>query len=201
MRSRNKGGKSLSPPLPLPACPAGPGRPLACAQRSAPVPVVIRVERNACRRTARYTPTSFKPLLGRVMAELAQRLPVALIPEQLPRSLDPLRVARFLGVFQTGRDLVVNNRCRNRAVAGRAHRAERVQCQERIPRLPPAVAITTGCAAAATIIELTHCWSGTSQTPRRFAAQRSYKPIATSAPAIAVRQPNAADAQTETPME
>src|SRR5450830_1103213 len=33
----------------------------------------------------------------------------------------------------------------------------------------------------------------------RFAAQRSYKPIATSAPAIAVRQPNAHAVHIETP--
>lgn len=40
-----------------------------------------------------------------------------------------------------------------------------------------------------------------SQTPSRLAAQRSYNPMATSAPAIAVKQPNAPAAQIDTPIE
>ena len=42
---------------------------------------------------------------------------------------------------------------------------------------------------------------GAASTPSRFAAQRSYRPMATSAPAVAVRQPNAAAAQIEAPIE
>ena len=49
------------------------------------------------------------PLLGRVMTELAEARPVRWVPEQPPCRLEPHRVAAVLGLFQLGRNLVVDD--------------------------------------------------------------------------------------------
>ena len=111
--------------------------------QSAPIPMVIGVEGHSVSRATNHSASLFKALLGRVVTELTQWLPVVLTPEQLPRSLNAKRITAVLRILQSRRDLVVDNDRGNRPHVGRAHTAEWVLTKEYIPRLLPAKSVTT----------------------------------------------------------
>jgi hypothetical protein len=109
--------------------------------------MMIGVKRSSRLSAPHHSPRFLKPLLGRVVAQLAERLPVALTPKQFPRSFDPLRIAAGLCIFQPGRNNVVNDGRGNRAQISRAHAAQRMLAKERIAGLLPPIAIPSGGAA------------------------------------------------------
>lgn len=111
--------------------------------RSAPMPVMVGVERHAIGRAPDHAARLFESLLGRVVAELAQGLPVLLTPEQLPCSLDAQRITAGFRILQPGRNLVVDNDRGNGPQVGRAHAAERMLTKKRIAGLLPAIAVAT----------------------------------------------------------
>ncbi len=94
------------------------------------------------------------PLLGRVVTELAEALPVGGIPKKLPCALELSGVAAALRFLQPWGDLVVNNRSGNRTQCGRTHRAVREQTQVPFAGLLPLVPVPAFRATAATFIAL-----------------------------------------------
>lgn len=125
--------------------------------------MVIGVERLAVRRAPDNAARLFEPLLGRVVAELTQWLPVVLAPEQFPGSLDPLGITAGLGILQSGRHFVIDDDRSNGPEVCRTHTAERMIAKECIARLLPAVSITTLGTAAPLIT----CHAGRPAEPRR----------------------------------
>lgn len=95
------------------------------------------------------------PLLGRVVTELAEARPVRRVPEQLPCRLEPHRITTVLGVLEPGRNLVVDDCCRDGPLISRTHRAVGVLPQMSIAGLLPLVPVTALRATAATFIALT----------------------------------------------
>lgn len=94
--------------------------------QSAPIPVMVGVERHAIGRATDHAARLFEPLFGRVVAELTQWLPVVLTPEQLPCSLDAQRITAGFRILQPGWNLVVDNDRGNGPQVGRAHAAQRM---------------------------------------------------------------------------
>ena len=97
------------------------------------VPVMVGVERLAIRRAPDHAPRLFETLLGRVVAKLAERLPVVLAPEQFPGCLDSYGITAGFGILQSGRHDVVDDDRSNRTQVSRAHAAERMITKECIP--------------------------------------------------------------------
>lgn len=95
--------------------------------------MVIRVERLAIRRAPNHATRLFESLLGRVVAELAERLPVVLAPEQFPGGLDPLGITAGFSILQPGRLFVVDDGRSNGPQVSRAHAAERMISEKLIP--------------------------------------------------------------------
>lgn len=124
---------------------------------------MIRVERLAIRRAPDHASRLFEALLGRVVAELAERLPVVLAPEQFPGGLDPLGITAGFGILQPGRIFVVDDGRSNGPQVSRAHAAKRMITKECIPRLLPAVSISPP-SATATLIT---CHADRPAEPRR----------------------------------
>lgn len=132
--------------------------------RSRPVPVVVGIEWLAVAAAAHHPARLLESLLGRVMAKLAERLPVFRVPEQLPRGLDAQWIRTGFGVLQSWRDLVVNNDRGHGPRFGRTHAAEGMFTKESIPRLLPAISITSLCTADVAFTAHADC----SAEPRRF---------------------------------
>jgi len=80
--------------------------------------MVIRVERLAVRRAPDHAPRLFETLLDRVVAELAEGLPVATPPEQFLSGFDTSRIATFFGLFEPMRHDVINYEGLGRPIRG-----------------------------------------------------------------------------------
>src|SRR5471032_2856013 len=120
--------------------------------------------------TADLTARLLQPLLVRVMAGPTERLPVLPIPEQI--LISPVR------------DDVVNDSGRLDEPLALTPGTQRMTAQEAFARPLPAVAVKAGSLGWGCHCPGSPLTGGTSLTPRRFANHRSYRPMATSAPAI-----------------
>ena len=114
--------------------------------------MMIRVKRNSTQPAARHRAGLLLLLLDAVMAGLAQRLPVLLIPEQPLRQSNPRWIAAVFGIEQPMRNNVIDYLCRNRLTKFKMHTAQRMPIEPSGPGLLPATAIAARSTAATSLI-------------------------------------------------